>query len=146
MKNFIVTIAIVIILAGCQEENETVYSIDSALDPYVSTFYAEAAERGVVIPKNLIGEIKLGQSMVETYTQHNQNYLYFQPTSFDYYIKRNEERFIEAHVYNRLGGLFLKRSPILAEDSLSFMNPKIRFGGYDPVNKEILFDELFKER
>lgn len=140
MKNYLFCL-LVLVATACNEDNEIVYSVDPELQPYVNTFYTEAAERNVVIPKNLIAEIKAVQSAAQVDTQYGQNYLYFDPINLDYYVQNAGERFIEAHIYNRLGGLFLKRSP---STEYSFMNPEVRYGGYNPDDKEALFDELFQ--
>lgn len=122
-------------LGACQEENSTIYSVDPALSPYVDTFYAEAAERGVIPPRNLIAEFKGIQAGVEVDMRGDQNYLFVHPTTFE----RMGAGALEVQIYSRLGGLFLKRS---TSEDYSFMNPDI-YAAYNPADKEALFDELF---
>lgn len=140
MKNYLLLTACILFLASCQEDNETIYSVDHNLKPYVSTFYDEAAERGVTIPQNLIAELKGGQAISGVDTRHEQNYLYFDPATFATYYNENREPQIEAHVYYRLGQLFLKKD---ISEGESFMNPDFMFEPYNPASKEAMFDALF---
>lgn len=91
-------------LGACQEENEIVYSVDPALAPYVETFYAEVAERGEVIPKNLIAEFSQNiQGITKGDRMHGQNYLYVNEVMFGNLGEIQREAFI-AH---QLAGTFL---------------------------------------
>lgn len=141
MKTYILPLALLIFFASCNEENETIYSVDPALESYVSAFYTEAAERGVTIPRNLIAELKAIQGISHAQTDYEQNKLYFNDTMFANFKAAGVEPLIEAHVFYRLGGLLLHRE--ISED-LSFMNPAFMFEPYNSENKEAMLDRLFQ--
>lgn len=137
MKTLIVTVLTVFVIS-CTEENEIRYSVDPALSTYVETFYAEAAERGVTIPKNLVATLSANvQGISKADIDMEQNRLIFN----EVLISTMPTSLVEAHVYYRLGGLFLKKN---ISEGVSFMNPDYMFTPYNPVNKEAMFDALFQ--
>lgn len=142
MKNYIFPLVLFFALLSCSEENpQPVRQIAPALAPYVSMFYAEAAERGVTISQNLTAEFKYIQAISQIDEVKGRNYLYFNPVIFNGYKTGGYEALIEAHVFYRLGGLLLHND---ISEEISFMNPNFMFEPYNPQNKEAMFDRLFK--
>ena len=128
MKRYILPILILAALGACQDENEVRYSVDPQLQPYVDTFYNEAAERGVVIPKNLVAELnEVVQGISTAEIDNGQYYLHFNATMFDGFKAAGVESQIEANIYGKLAEVFRKKS---------FMT-KVA------TDKESYFDEVF---
>lgn len=135
-NNILFPIILIISLSACQEDNETIYAVDPQIGPFVETFYAEASERGITVPKNLVAEFKDIQGISETQVNQGQNHLYIKELLFN----TIDDRQVEAHIYYRLGAMLLRKEN---SDGISFMNPAYMFEPYNPVNKEAMFDNLF---
>src|SRR5690349_6756173 len=109
MKKSILFFALFATILACKEENEIRYSVTPELAPYVETFYAETAERGVTIPKNLVAELKSAQGITSGQTIEGQNYLYFNPVIFAEHKRLGMENQIEAYVVARMAAIFLHK-------------------------------------
>lgn len=117
------TIAIVLLMAfACTDENEIVYSVDPALESYVDTFYQEASERGLTLPKNLIAEVSFkAQAIANGSIDRGQKYVYVSES-----IPMNSG--MERYIFNALGEVFVHNKVTVS-------------GVYD---REAFFNELFK--
>lgn len=113
-------------------EHETTYSVDSSLEPYVTTFYQAGAARGVTVSRNLVAELTdfKAQASVDIKVYDDQNYLYANKTLFNYRTANGFTSVIEAEIYTKLAGLFMKRN--------------VTATAVDDSNREALFDEIFK--
>lgn len=125
MRNYL-CLFILAALGACQEENEVIYSVDPALAQYVETFYSEAAERGVTIPKNLVAEFGEVQAIAKGETTHGQNYLSVSKAMFDGF--NDSQR--EAQIVYQLAGIFFH----VSEPGL--------IGLSSPYNRETAFDSF----
>jgi len=93
-------------------DHEPVYRVDDSLQTYVDLFYAEAQERGVEIPRNLIADHSGHRVQGVTYseTRNGQNYLYVTDNIID-------GRILEYSINQSLGGLFAYKKVVF--DSLN---------------------------
>jgi len=124
MKKYI--FAALLLVAFACEENETSYSVAPELENYVTTFIAEAAERGVTIPtNNLIAETTTkAQAVANAHVIHGQNYIYASPAIL------NPSRAMEVRIFNELGSLFVKNKVVIID--------------LNTYEREAFFDELIK--
>jgi hypothetical protein len=123
MKKIIYTLLLAVSFFACSDD-DTSYSIAPELEAYVNTFIAEAGERGVTVPQNLIAEVShKAQSIANASIEGNQNYLYVTNTIPTTAIS------VELNVYNALGELFVKNRVVI---------------DYATYEKEAFFDDLIK--
>jgi Tfp pilus assembly protein PilP len=111
MKKAILLI-MVVVLAGCQDESETQYSVNPDLSPYVEQFYASAAQNGVIIPKNLVADFGITQAITQERTQGAQNTFLYDRALFEYQKTNGLESEIEKNVFVGLGRLLLKKNVV----------------------------------
>jgi hypothetical protein len=113
-------------------EHETTYSVDSSLEPYVTQFYQAGAARGVTVSRNLVAELTdfKAQASVDIKVYEDQNYLYANKTLFNYRAANGYTSIIEAEIYKKLAGLFMKRN--------------VEMTAVNDSNREAYFDQIFK--
>lgn len=123
MKNLISILVLSALFLSCSDD-DTSYSVAPELEGYVNTFIAEASERGVTVPQNLIAEIShKAQAIANASIDKNQNYLYVTPA-----LPVNSIS-VELNVYNALGELFVKNRVVI---------------DYATYEQEAFFDDLIK--
>lgn len=132
MKTILLLLAFVVVFSSCEEE--TVYKVDTELQPYVDSFYQEAGDRGKNFSKdNLIVTLRTD---VQAYTNmgngDGQKYIYFNESAFGYL----EEIQIEYELYKDLSAIFLGKNikPILDEMEVQ----------YSEDTREEILDKLFE--
>lgn len=139
------------LLAGCCEfdfQNE--FYVDPRLEPYVTSFYTEAGQRGIDLHKNLIIRIEPmeGGSGVTKYIRNQRIVLineehYFNHTKF--YANRLDTLhcIMENLVYHELGHALLDREH--CDPCYSIMAQKMSLMEYagHPDKRKFLIDEMF---
>jgi hypothetical protein len=116
-----ILILLAIVAISCEEDTETSYSVDPALQSYVDTFIAEAGERGATIEaKNLIVKYGDAQAMVRADILKGQRYILVNPAT---------PAPMEYFVFNEMAGLLLKNK-IVEEDY------------YQTYDRETFFDQV----
>lgn len=113
-------------------DNDTTYSVAPELDPFVESFYAAGAARGVDVPRNLVAEITENKTQATTkaFKEHDQNYFYYDRIVFGVHKNAGNDLVIESIVYHDLAGLLMKRHIVIPDLSDS--------------NREAYFDQIFK--
>jgi hypothetical protein len=127
LKSLIWLSALSCLLLSCEEE--TVYSVDPALNPFVDSFYQEASTRGKTLQKsNLLVQFR---TSVQAYTSiengEGQKAIYFNQSAFNDFKNSGNDFLIEAEVYKAM-------APILVGKNLT---------EYTQSNKQAKLDELF---
>lgn len=128
-KSLLFASMIVMAFASCSDD-ETQYSIAPELEVYVSTFIAEAQERGVTITQNnLIAEITSykAQSIANGALDGDQKYLYVNEGIFKFSTTTGNTNLLEYSIFNELGGLFIhNRVNVDQYERESFFNELIK--------------------
>lgn len=140
MKNLIYLV--IPILIACSDD-EPVYTVTPELSDYVNSFYTEAQNRGMELPKeNLIIELKSDCQAITQINTTDQQVLSFDKEAFVAMTAQgNPNNIIESYLFHELGRVVLKRS---LTTGASIMNPNIKVNGFSDADKESLYDELFQ--
>lgn len=128
----IFTLAVLAALGACQDDPEIRYAVAPELEGYVQIFYSEAAERGEMLPRNLVAELNPNiQSVVRTNVNRGQYYLYVSPTIFNEMKSKGMENEIEAMVSHGMAELFVKKASVAMTE-------------YATYHREGFFDSIFQ--
>lgn len=136
MKTIIFPLVTFTLLMSCEEETpQPVQQIDTALDPYVSTFYDEAIERGVTIPRNLVATFKDEiQGISKSEVRDGQNYMYVNRAIF----MSADQAQKEAIVVHRMASLFVMEPE---PEVIDRQRPEL--GLFPHYEREAFFDSIF---
>lgn len=132
MKKYSTILLLFVIVTSCEEEK--VYKVDPALQPYVDSFYQEASDRGKTLPKDnlIVGLTTAVQAYTSVGNGDGQKYIHFNENAFGYL----SEIQIEYHLYEAMAPIFLGKSirPILNDMELN----------YTEDSREQILDRLFE--
>lgn len=131
-------IAILFLITSCEDLVIAEYRVDSDLQPYVESFYNEAAKRGVHLKhKSLIVTFHEGRST----TKKRLNKLVFIcRRDFDHFVKSGDLYSIEGLVAHELGHALLNREHT---DAKSLMNYDYTFNGLYQSTRDEFYNEMF---
>jgi hypothetical protein len=141
MKTILLLLAFVVLFSSCEEE--TVYKVDTELQPYVDSFYQEASDRGKNFSKdNLIVALR---NDVQAYTNigngEGQKYIYFSQSAFNT-LSANQ---IEYEIFSGLSVIYLGKNLEAAIKGMpEFEDAEYGQSVYSEDTREEILDELFK--
>lgn len=137
-----VILILLVTLCACSDD-EPVYSVTPELEPYVTSFFTEAAARGKDLPQtNLIVQLGQCQAVIDVAKDGDQWIVTLDPDFYQHYTEGQ----IEAIIFHELAKIILMR-PVMdvpfGPEPVSILNPYYKFGEYGAQREELL-DELFK--
>ena len=140
MKKYIFSLLIASLVA-CEDNSDPIFQVESELRPYVDVFYAEAAERGVTIERNLVARLAdyEVQGIAKTDKRGGQRHLLVDRAVFNSMKAAGAEHEIEALVVYQLAGSFLGR-PL--QEIVDLEN--IERGIFPEYDRESTFDALLQ--